>query len=339
MLDVLDLFDRFFSVFLLLLLAGVCFIVGYSRLKRKQINWNALADLELQKQLNSWQIDEPASSQAIQDARKRLDTLKAFGRLGIGAGMTLAAITMGLVYTLTDILFIDIFFVLFIPMTICLGASGYWLGEIIGLRKLKQESTRRLAYGDLRQRSAADYRSPLWLIAPILLVTANITITLIDIFNFHSPMRIASELDKVVWIPTWFLLTLPTVMLLVVIGVEMNIRYIAHFPRLLVTTPPALGQRIDDMLRSIMVGTIIELEYCLMACLQMGQSQLLLKSFSGGAPVAIIIPSALIPVTGMIAAFTIICFPALHGHLGGNVSGWLRRGSKGGLRGTAAADR
>ncbi len=225
-------------------------------------------------------------------------------------------------------------------MTFCLGPSGFWLGEIIGLRRLKRESTRRFAFGDLRQRLASDYRSPLWLVAPLLLGIANLIIALISILNLPSPMRIALGPYNTVWLPTWLLLIVPTMMLLVVLGIEMHIRYIARFPRLLVITPPALAQRIDDMLRSIMIGIIIGLEYYLMIGLHTAQGQLLTLSLSGSASFTVSILLMLNPFVSMFfLIFSSIYLQTSQGHLGGSVSSWPRKGSKGEARGTAAADR
>ncbi len=92
MLDWLDKFSWLGYALTSLLVAGYLLLGGYFQFKRKQINLSAKDESKLQEQLNSWQIDELASSQTIRDVFKRLSTLVAFAELGAGMGMTLVTI-------------------------------------------------------------------------------------------------------------------------------------------------------------------------------------------------------------------------------------------------------
>ena len=268
-------------VLLPLVLAGFLFIWAYALLRRRQAALNTKQRLRLQQLLNAWQIHENIS---LSDVNRHLSILWAFMLFGCGFGLILEALITACIALLTTGTLLagnSSRGQPLIEVLLLLGFAGYFFGALAGLNKLRRESLHRITFGDLRRRLTADYRS-LWLqIIPVVLGMVNIIAALVSIVSFHAAMiRILLMNDTTVQLPVWILLILPVASLLIVAGVEMSISRIVGFPRLVITADPALSQRIDDMLRSIMIGSLIGIEYCMAGSLQMTQFRLLVTSFS-----------------------------------------------------------
>ena len=337
-------------IFSPVLLGGICLVIGYA-FKRKHASVNLQQRQHLQWMLASWQVKVDIQSQIILDTNKRVNTLKAFMFFGASIGLLLAAIILACITLFaTGTLLLpgnsisSISTEPFGEVTLPLIFAGFWLGQLVWFRKLKRASTHHIAFGDLRRRLASDYRSPLVHVIPLIIIIMNIITIITCISIIHSPVRILVLNGITVWWPSWTLLILPTMTLLLIIGIEAGIDNVVRFPRLLATNDLERAHRIDDMLRSIIIGSMIGSEYTIIGNLQLAYLRLTWTAFSG-------IPQAsdntLYVIWGIIGYFLWLALPlvgacawAWEGHLGGTVSGWPRRRAiVEELDGTAAAGR
>ncbi len=349
---------------LLPLLVGCLLLVGgYFMLRRREIAPGTRPQLVLQQQLASWEIDDCApwgiddcapwgiddcaSPQILQDVNKCMRTLAAFTFMGMGSGLLLAALIMACVALLTTGTLLAGSSTRgepFAELMLLLLFVGSWFGERAGFRRLRREATAHIAFGDLRRRLVADYRSPLVHVIPVLLGIVNIVVALISISSVPSSIRIVLMNNTAVWWPSWVLLILPVLILLLPPLVEASLGSIVRFPRLLVTTSPALAQRIDNMLRAIIIGSLLGSEYSIVGNLQIGQFLLFGKANLSG--------SSSTQLSGSIQAWLLISFllgmiliivgtgaGMLKGHVGGKISGWPWQSTKEALDGTATTDR
>ncbi len=278
-----------------------------------------------------------------------MSTLAAFLRLGLGIGLLLTAIIAVCITLLTSGTLLppasSIHGDPFVEIALLLIFASAWLGQMAGFRTLKRTATHHIAFGDLRRRLASDYRSPLVHVIPLVIIIMN-TITIITCISaIHAPVRILLLNGITARWPSWTLLIVPVIMLLLIAGVETAIGNVVRFPRLLVTNDLERAHRIDDMVRAIIIGSMIGSEYTIMGNLQLAYSRLTWMAFSG-------IPQAntsLYVIWGVISLFLwlallIVGGPTAatgwEGHIGGTISGWPRRRAIAGeSNGTAIADR
>lgn len=331
-----------------LLVGSLILIAGYRTLKRKHRSTSAWQQRRLQYILASWQIKVDTESQIIQDTNKQMSILTTFLRIGMSIGLLLTAIiavcitllTSGTLLPATSSIHVD-------PLgeiVLLLMFAGAWLGQMAGFRTLKRTATRHIAFGDMRRRLASDYRSPLVHVIPLIIIIMN-TITIITcISTIHAPVRLLLWNGITAWWPSWTLLIVPVIMLLLIAGVEAVIGNVVRFPRLLVTNDLERAHRIDDMVRSIIIGSMIGSEYTIMGNLQLAYSRLTWMAFSGTPQESI----PLYVIWGIISYFLwlallmvgCVSVTGWEGHIGGTISGWpWRKAIAGRSDGTAIADR
>ncbi len=321
-----------------LLVGCVLFFLAYTFAVRRRAVQGAKREFFWAQLRSSWQlgIDQNMSPQTLEDVNSRLNTLCAFLLLGGGIAMLLVAVLMTCVALITTgtLLVGNAWPVeLFVPLLLVLIFVGFWLGAMEGFRHIKRGSTYSISFGDLRRRLAADYRSPLLLVPPVLFIAMNIAEALVSMTGRHSLLRVVLMNDVVLQLPTWILLVMPVAMTLFVLMVEGCISSIVRFPRLLITADLDIAQRADDMLRAAAIGLLLTCEYFILGSLTWAQNGFLFSIMSDMEGLGLVVTIVNTWVWPML--WGNLLGLARLGHLGGRVSGWP--GST--WRGTVAANR
>jgi len=197
---------------------------------------------------------------------------------------------------------------------------GGGIGGAFGMKYIRNTTSYRVAYADLRQRQLSDYRSILLQVLPVIWVVWNVVAVCILIPSNGAPVHVQLMDNTTLLLPRWTLGIIPAVMVLTIVLVELLSRRVSLFSRLPVTSEPAIVQRVDDMFRAQIVNSLLGVELITLGSLTTAQYSSMV--LSAGAPwyiIAILMVSFLIgffmPIIGL---FTIL----FRGRLGGKVSGW-----------------
>src|SRR5579862_7972243 len=208
--------------------------------------------LRLWQQLIKWQVVPlsyavPAELEEFACAR---DFIQSSALIGGGVGIVLAtigsaAISLAATGSLLSLLAGSVYF--FGATLLFAGLIGSSLGYAFGTWQLRSLTRRKIAYGDLKPRRLADYRSSLfpWMAGALIIYTLLIPLPLVPSLGGQIQLSPLVELDA----PTWILETIPAAMLLTLVTGEIVMARIARLPRLLLIANPQTAQRADNLLR------------------------------------------------------------------------------------------
>jgi hypothetical protein len=219
---------------------------------------------EWRKDLIHWRILGPNTlPQTLVDVKRCRDYLLSTTALAGGIGIVLAMIGWTIITLMaTDTLVTantssNAFFLASAFLSVSIG---FGIGAVVAARRLRNAAQQRVTYADLRQRRLSDYRSNAfrWLAIAMIVWTFGV----FALFAPHAgPTLQIDLLSIVVSVPNtvWGWCIVPGTMLLVFVLVEIVLFRIVGFSRLLVTSDTTVAQHADDMLRAIVIGSVL---YC-----------------------------------------------------------------------------
>ena len=219
----------------------------------------------------------------------------------------------------------DVYF--FGALLLFIGVLGRSLGYAYGVWQLHRLTTSKIAYGDLKPRRLADYRSALfpWIAGIFIVYTILNPLLLMPYLGSRiplSPFGILS-LDA----PTWVLEVIPAAMLLALVTGEAVMARLARLPRLLLIANPQTAQRADNLLRAMAIGQIQGLVLAAIGYLGVAQGFILLQiieqvsvtSQGWNTGALLFLSEFVFPFIVGIVGFSL---PMLAGRIGGSISGW-----------------
>lgn len=308
------------------LVAGMFFVVwGVLMGRRRDNRLSSRQSMYWQQLLEVWHIsvEEDNLTQVLKDVRDGWWTIYGATLIGVGASMVLVGVVNACILLVTTGAVIGSGAVGGEPsaeVILFAGWIGYGFGYIFGLKRLRSRFKRRVLYSDLRQRRSSDYRSLMIHAIPLGFAVYNVALIVIGLPYLGPNVRLLLFDGSAMWLPRWVMGIAPLVMVLTVVVMEGQIRYIVTFPRLLVTSDLVTAQRLDDMLRSITIGGLLIYEFLTVGGLTFVEARFF--NFVVQPPAYVYICmlvatlSALFMMTcaGMIGLF--------QGRLGGRVAGW-----------------
>jgi hypothetical protein len=209
-------------------------------------------------------------------------------------------------------------------VAVYLGAlGGMALGTGLGVVRVRRAARRQVAYGDLRQRQLADYRSPLlrWLLPASIACQVIVTALVASTLGARLKIQLVDGSQIAIAPSFWTLAVLPALSLLVFVLGEVLLTYLATLPRLLLTRNPQLAQPADNMVRARTICTAQGLVLLVVAALSQAQWYLLLHNVTPTLPVldGILLGDALLAFA--LFAGGLLAFNS-RGRLGGRLTGW-----------------
>ncbi len=285
--------------------------------------------LKLWQQLLKWQVAPPgyAVPAELEEFACARDFIQSSAKIGGGFVIGLAAIGSAAISLATTRSLLSLWAgngYIFGATFLFASLMGYSLGYVYGVWQLRRLTARKIAYGDLKPRRLADYRSALfpWIAGALTVYTLLIPLLLAPALGTEIPLSPFGGMDA----PTWTLEVIPAAILLVLIAGEVVMARIARLPRLLLIANPQIAQRADNLLRAMTIGQVQGFVFAVIGYLSVAQGFILQQFFrqittpQGWRPYGILFTLELVfPWMVGLAGLTL---PMLAGSIGGKITGW-----------------
>lgn len=315
------------AIMLVCALAALSFIISGALLithRRERSRW--LTHEQMARDLAQWNRGLTQTAAQQSEILLQLTALVGWATLGAGVGWLLAivgvcALALGVTHTLASLIATGA------NILIVLLFQGAALGMTLGFLFGSWRATHRLpaspTYADLRRRQPSDYQAawlawgpgvmapitlgPLWLLAT---QTAHVSLTLGDgRWNFPTGTIVAVCLGLSVLIP---------------VATALCVRWLVASPRTLLATDPLAARGADDYRRAVAIGSVLGLEWMSSGCLLQSVMSIATTNGVGGGQPFVASMLTVIYFLGVGATITGLFVIALHGRLGGHLTGWRR---------------
>ena len=329
--------DLFTAIFLLAMLAADLGLVIWGIHKHSQAfsrppGKPRFDQLRLWNQLVKWQVVPPSYTPPaeLEEFARSRDFIQSAAAIGSGLAIAIAmigsaALSVAATGSLLSILAVAGYF--FGALLLFASLMGYSLGYAYGVWQLHRLTTKKIAYGDLKPRRLADYRSVFFPWIAVILIVYTILVPLLLMSYLGSRIPLSPLSNSPLEAPTWILEAIPAAMLLALVTGEVIMARLARLPRLLLIANPQTAQRADNLLRAMSIGQLQGLTLAAIGYLGVAQG-FILQQFFGQLGVTshgwntgalIFAPELVFPFAIGLAGNLL---PMLAGRVGGSISGW-----------------